>query len=149
MSLRWRDAAAVSRSGGSAYTRTADGTSPTDLKTTDQIRLRLVDGTDPAHLSEIFKQGIQLAVDPDSAFGVNSGTGPIYTNSVTVGVAGGTPPYTHAWTGTTGFSIVNPTSATTAFIGHSDNTGTATDTVRDANGVTNFITVPVETTRNR
>lgn len=149
MSLRWRDAAAVSRSSGAIGFRTVDGVSAVNLKTVDQIRLRLVDGTDLANLSEVYKQGIRLAVDPDSAFGVNSGTGPIYTNSVTVGVAGGTPPYTHAWTGTTGFSIVNPTSATTAFIGHSDNTGTATDTVTDANGVTNFIRVDVETTRNR
>lgn len=154
MSIKWRDSAAVSRSAGSAYFRTADGVSAGDRKTVDKIRLRLVDGADPEDLSEVYRQGIRLVATPDYAAGSSTTkTGPIYTNTVTVGVADGTPPYTHSWSATAGISVAAPTSSSTPFIGvppafSGEITGTATDTVTDANGVTNSVTIDVTISRD-
>lgn len=149
MSIFWRDTAAVKRSAGAVSFRTADGVSAGDLKAIDQIRVRIADGTNPADLKEGYKQGIRLAALPDSASGYSSAkTGPITSGSVTVNVAGGTPPYTHSWAASGGVTATNPTSATTAFVGtppaiEGEVEGEPTDTVTDANGLTNSISVPV------
>lgn len=148
MSLSWRDAGAALRSAGAVSFRTVDGVVAGDLKAVDQIRIRIADGTNPADLKEGYKQGIRLAASPTSAYGAAPpGTGPITTNSVVVGVAGGTPPYTHAWTHGAGITVNSPTSATTSFTGGASVDSTATDTVTDANGLTNAIIVPVSILR--
>lgn len=152
MSFQWRDAAAVRRTAGAARFRVADSVLAGDLKTVDQILLRTVDGTDPGDLSEFYKQGLRLAASPDSAYGASgSHTGPIYSNTVTVTVAGGTAPYSHTWTSTAGISVAAPASSSTPFIGHptagDEVSGTATDTVTDANGVFGSIDVPVRIER--
>ena len=139
MSLRWRDSGGALRTAGAVSIRDADNI----LRAVDQIRIRDADNV----LREVYKQGIRLAVSPGSAYG-SGVTGPITTNSVTVGVAGGTPPYTHSWSA--GGSVVpnSPTSATTSFTksGASVET-TATDLVTDANGLTNSVTIPVSIER--
>lgn len=148
MSLRWRDAGAVSRFAGTVSFRTANGVAPGDLASVDQIRLRLVAGTDPLDLTEVYKRGIRLAATPASAYGASGAhSGPIYSDTVTVGVADGTPPYSHSWTATAGISVASPAASSTPFIGHPSAgdsvSGIATDTVTDANGLTNSIDVPV------
>jgi hypothetical protein len=140
MSLKVRDPGGVLRTIGAASIRDSSAT----LRTIDQIRMRADDGT----LKQVYQQGIRLAVSPDEAFGFSSGgSGPIYTNSVTVSVAGGTPPYAHVWTTESGFGASSPVSPTTSFVGapvSGDTTsGFATDTVTDANGITNSISVYV------
>ena len=153
MSIYSRDAGAVSRLAGAVYFRTADGTDPANLATVGRMRLRTVAGSDPVNLSEFYKQGIRLAASPAAANGQSSAKStPIITNSVTVGVAGGTPPYTHSWVATAEITVDSPSSATTSFratpppfSGQVD--GSALDTVTDANGLTNSIEIPILITR--
>lgn len=144
MSLYWRDAANVQRTAGAVYMRDADSVQ----RSVDQIRVRGEDG----NYVEIYKQGLRLAASPDSAFGSSaSHTGPIYTNGVTVSVAGGTAPYNHSWAVPFGINATAPYSGYTAFIGHptagDEVSGTATDTVTDVNGVFSTIDVPVSISR--
>lgn len=145
MALQLRDPGGVLRTSGAASIRDSSAV----LRTIDEIHVRADDGT----LKRVYQQGIRLAVAPDSAYGYSSAkTGPIYTNSVTVGVAGGTPPYTHSWTATGGIAPAAPTSSTTPFIGvpggiSGELEGDGTDTVTDANGLTNSISVPISITR--
>lgn len=145
MALQIRDPGGVLRTSGAAYIRDASAV----LRTIDQIRVR----EDGGVLKQVYQQGIRLAASPDSAYGYSSAkTGPIYTNSVTVNVAGGTPPYTHSWTATGGISPAAPTSSTTPFIGvpgaiSGELEGDGTDFVTDANGLTNSISVPISITR--
>jgi len=90
-----------------------------------------------------------LTVTPELAYGYgySKGSITISTNSVTVTVSGGVAPYTFAWTGASGaWTIINPTSDTTAFRRSSVGAGTNdsrtfTCTVTDANGATSSITV--------
>lgn len=144
MSLRWRDAASVQRSAGAVYMRDADSVQ----RTVDQIRVRGAGG-----YVEIYKQGLRLVASPSEAIGNSSAkTGPIYSNNVMVSVAGGTPPYTHSWTATSGIGVAAPTNPSTAFIATppaimGEINGTATDTVTDANGITNSITVDASIVR--
>jgi len=94
-----------------------------------------------------------LTVDSPFAFELISGGTPTYTttNSVTVTPAGGTAPYTYAWTKVSGddFDIGAPTTATTTFSGtpefNSDLSGVYRCTVTDDAGspLTASITVSV------
>jgi hypothetical protein len=139
VSLRWRDSGGALRTAGAVSIRDASSA----LLAVDQIRVRDADNV----LREVYKQGIRLAATPTFVYGTGI-SGPITTNSVTVGVAGGTPPYTHAWT--VGGSVVanSPTSATTSFTKSGASVeATATDLVTDVNGLFNSINVPVSIER--
>jgi len=142
MSVYWRDAGGVRRSVGAVKFRVANGTDPADLKTIDQIRIRTADG-----LKTIYQQGIRVAVDPTSAGQTTTDkSGPMTSNSVVVSVAGGTPPYSHSWAIDNGITATNASSAVTAFVAYLPPfdgvlTGTAVDTVTDANGVVGYAIV--------
>lgn len=90
-----------------------------------------------------------LIASPSSAGGGSKGT-TVTTVPVTVGVSGGTAPYTHSWTlssldGAMSADALSPSSATTQFraSGVDPDGGSATfsDNVTDANGLTNSISV--------
>jgi hypothetical protein len=134
VSLRWRDSGGALRTAGAVSIRDADNI----LRAVDQIRIRDADNV----LREVYKQGIRLSATPTSAFGSRM-TPPATTNSVTIGVAGGTPPYTHAWTANGGVTVNSPSSATTSFRSSVSVITNATDLVTDANGLTASRTVSV------
>lgn len=143
--LQIRDPGGVRRAVGAAYVRDGAGAQ----KTLDQIRARTANGTNPLDLKVVYQAGIRLAVDPSTADGYSDAkTGPITTNAVVVGVAGGTPNYSHSWATPFGITATNPTSNVTAFTATPPGisgtvSGFATDTVTDANGLTNTISVDI------
>lgn len=102
----------------------------------------------------VYSQGgndnsLVLVASPENPGGGSHGT-TVTTISTTVSVNGGTAPYTHSWSvglidGAASASALNPLSGTTQFraTGVSPDGGSAvfTDTVTDANGLTNQISV--------
>jgi len=145
VSVQWRDVGGSIRSAGAISMRDASNV----VRTVDQVRIRDEGGV----LREVYKQGIRLAVNPATAVGASSAkTGAIYTNSVVVGVAGGTPPYAHSWVPDGSLVATNPGGDTTAFYGtptavFGELNGQATDHVTDANGLTNSISVDISIQR--
>lgn len=113
---------------------------PSALSPVDRVLARTADG-----LFEVYKRGIRLSA-PGTIRARSNDAAPSSTPTVTVAVAGGTPPYTHQWSNADQLTPNNPTGASTSFriprgyLG----TATATDTVRDANGLTAIAYLNIE-----
>lgn len=144
--FQYRDSGGATRVAGAMYFMAAD----LSTKTIDEISFMNA----ALETKRIYKAGIRLAASPTFAVGSTTAkTGPVYSNTVSVGVAGGTPPYNHSWTATGGITVNNPASSFTDFRAtppglDSEVQGTATDHVTDANGIANSIAVSVTISRN-
>lgn len=89
---------------------------------------------------------MSASITPSLVFGVTLGTGTVDTDAATMSASGGTAPYTYAWTITAytsavSPSVLNPTSASTAFRQTSLGIGAAESAdiqcvATDANGFT-------------
>lgn len=92
---------------------------------------------------------LNLSVTPGSAYGSHFGPGTAGTNTVTVSVSGGTPPYSHSWAKFSGdtFTVTIPSAATTSFtanVGYGEvKTAIYRDTVSDSAGRSFTIDVEV------
>lgn len=116
-------------------------------------RILMTDGSKPIEkmllrdatgLRQFYQRGIRPAATPDVLNGTSSTKRITYTPSTTIAVTGGTPPYSHSWS-VQGLTPTAPTSNTTAFTiprYYEDNV-VATDTVRDANGLTATVGVTI------
>lgn len=143
MTLRIRDTAAL-RLATEVKMRQADSS----LAAVDRMLIRTTDGT-----QEFYRRGIRPSANPTAVNGYSSASfRPAITSSVTVSVDGGTAPYSHVWTRTSGSAgyALSANSATTTFAypGSGDSYSSAravfTDTVTDANGLTAQVSVSAD-----
>lgn len=96
----------------------------------------------------VYNRAMQISATPSGVSGYGGQrTGPVYTNTTSVSVSGGSPPYQHSWSVGGGAFALNPASSSTAFVGSPPINGTidtaAVDTVTDASGLTATVEVPV------
>lgn len=72
---------------------------------------------DAAGALRVFFSALSATASPNNVVGYAStnSSDPITTNSATATPAGGTAPFTYAWSGTAGWTITSPASASTAF----------------------------------
>lgn len=91
-----------------------------------------------------------VTADPTSVFGAVSRAGSVrvYTNSTTITPTGGSGTYSYAWSGTTGWTIANPSGPQTQFSTLVSPGGTKLATfscvVTDTSGQTTAVTVQAE-----
>lgn len=135
-----------------------DGTTSREIAQLTQVDL---DGTTIRELKELWQNdlagvprliwaSLAVTITPDAlgAIGYSPGTISPSTPFASAIISGGLAPYSYAWSADGGFSVSNPTAATTKFVSPGlapgdSASGTAYLTITDANGTTADATAPL------